>query len=416
MVEHVTIRQSSRLKQYIVTDGDWGKSVCFFVVNRALLNYNHPVGTVIFDGPFFLSLFNIDCCQFIDSKARLLYLRNMNLERWIKRTAWVSLVMVYLVIIAGSVVRMTGSGMGCPDWPKCFGFTIPPTNIDEVSWHAAEPYNAGRMIVRNDTLWVAQSTFVSGPSFEQSNWKPYDKHDYAIFNPMHTWVEFINRLIGALTGIPVLMLFILSFLFAVRHKKWFYWISSNATLFMLGFEAWLGKLVVDGNLIPGSITIHMLGSAVLIFLLLAIIRQSEVNINVLKTQRLLMFGGLFLLVSQIILGTQVRELVDDLLHSGVERGDALVGALPSIFTFHRSFSWLNVLIFLFWFRSMKKQTTAMKEVHVVGAMLFLQLLAGITLTYGGMPQAMQPVHLLSALIMLGAYWSAWVRTRTNAPA
>ena len=340
----------------------------------------------------------------------------MNLERWIKRTAWVSLVMVYLVIIAGSVVRMTGSGMGCPDWPKCFGLTIPPTNIDEVSWHAEEPYNAGRMIVRNDTLWVAQSTFVSGPTFDQSNWKPYDKHDYAIFNPMHTWVEFINRLIGALTGLPVLILFSLSLIFAFRNRKLYYFILSAATLFMLGFEAWLGKLVVDGNLIPGSITIHMLGSAVLIFLLLAIIRRSEVKIHVLKTQRLLMFGGLFLLVSQIIMGTQVRELVDDLLHSGVERGADLIGALPSIFTFHRSFSWLNVLIFLFWFRSMKKQTTVMKEVHVVGAMLFLQLLAGITLTYGGMPQAMQPVHLLSALIMLGAYWSAWVRTRTNAPA
>ena len=34
---------------------------------------------------------------------------------------WISLVLILLVFVAGSVVRTSGSGMGCPDWPKCFG-------------------------------------------------------------------------------------------------------------------------------------------------------------------------------------------------------------------------------------------------------------------------------------------------------
>src|SRR5690606_18867288 len=121
-------------------------------------------------------------------------------------TAKVALVLIYLVILAGALVRMTGSGMGCPDWPKCFGYYIPPTDIAELTWTPDREFEKGQVIIRNEQLLVAESDFTTGENFDVTNWRPYTKHDYAIFNPTHTWIEYINRLAGALAGLATLIM------------------------------------------------------------------------------------------------------------------------------------------------------------------------------------------------------------------
>ena len=70
-----------------------------------------------------------------------------------------SLVLVYLVISAGAVVRMTGSGMGCPDWPKCFGYLIPPKERAELDWKPHHQYKDGQVIIVEESLRVATDDF-----------------------------------------------------------------------------------------------------------------------------------------------------------------------------------------------------------------------------------------------------------------
>ena len=194
-----------------------------------------------------------------------------------KTTIITSFILVLLVIFAGSMVRMTGSGMGCPDWPKCFGYKIPPTTEKDVFWKSNFNYKKGVMILRNEKFYSAKIDFLSSNEFMSSNWLEYTKHDYNEFSVMNTWFEFINRFIGAIAGLSTLIMFLFSFSF-LKTKPGVTIMSFIVLLSML-FQAWLGKLVVDSNLSPYKITVHMLMAIVILSLIIFIYKKSDVKKN-----------------------------------------------------------------------------------------------------------------------------------------
>ncbi|WP_333596419.1 COX15/CtaA family protein [Schleiferia thermophila] len=331
--------------------------------------------------------------------------------RWFVRLILIEISLIYLVILAGSIVRATGSGMGCPDWPTCFGYLIPPTESHQVEFHPNQKYKKGAFIVHEDALYRARKTFVSGAEFSDSDWEKYSVHDYAIFNPVHTWIEFINRLLGALAGIPMLMIAVTSI--SLRKRLKIIPVLSFAGLFLLGLVAWLGKKVVDGNLIPHSITIHMLGAlailAVLITLLLLSRKTLKSDLTLDRTLRLWLGAAVFLTVVQIILGTQVREQVDLLNKElmGMNR-DSWLSTIGLTFYVHRSFSILIVIIngIIFWRN--KNIRKPLRLINVMIAILLTEILVGIVLAYLGLPAAAQPVHMILAALLFGVQFYLWL--------
>lgn len=315
-----------------------------------------------------------------------------------------TLILVYLVIAAGAVVRMTGSGMGCPDWPKCFGYLIPPTERTQLDWKPQQEYHKGEVIIVEEALRLAKVNFISSTTYDETNWEPYTKHDYAEFNPYHTWIEYINRLLGALSGLAVLLLFVSSLSHWRTNKK--IPLFALLTLLGIGFQAWLGKTVVDSNLLPLKITIHMSMALLLVAFIVLILFWSprkKKTFSVPKKVKYLAVFALGLTLIQIGMGTQVRQFIDIQMHQwNLSNAAVWLQQPPLLFYLHRSSSLfvLGVHVFLFTFFFKKKIFP--KSLQFVFLLIGLEILTGIVMYYGNFPFSSQPLHLLFASLLFGA--------------
>jgi cytochrome c oxidase assembly protein subunit 15 len=333
----------------------------------------------------------------------------------LKIFTWIVLINIYLVIVAGSIVRMSGSGMGCPDWPKCFGYLIPPTDQSQLEWKENHEFKKGQIIIQDNALVVANSNFKTTVSYNQSNWENYTKHDYAVFNVYHTWTEYINRLFGALLGLFALIMIY----FAARKwkiNKWFLGLSI-IQLFLIGFEAWLGKLTVDTNLDANMITYHMLGVTVMVvvqLLLLKLInrekKETKPDVNKLsQTIKYVTFIGIILMIIQIVLGTQVRQQTDVMMHSGLERG-LIPQGFDYVFYIHRSFSFLLVVVIGYLYLKLKSNSNFLKPLNYLVVFTVLEIIAGIILFYFGMQAFAQPIHIILSILIYGFFVELFLKT------
>lgn len=335
------------------------------------------------------------------------------MKKYFLTAAKTALVLVYLVILAGALVRMTGSGMGCPDWPKCFGYYIPPTEQKELEFTPNTSYDEGQVIIKNEGLLVAKSDFISTTTFSESDWEPYTKHDYAIFNAAHTWIEYINRLFGALAGLACVVTFILAFGYWKENKKIV--IYSFLVCVLMGFQAWLGKTVVDSVLNPVKITTHMLAAFLIVALQLYVIYVVSAKSTIRKYDKkfnITIVVVLLLTVVQVVLGTYVREFIDTVEKSGVPKELWLLK--PELtFYFHRSFSIVVFLANLYLLLRNKNLQLGFEKVNWIVRILLFEIISGVIMVYVDFPFGSQTLHLVLATFLFSVQFYLFLESKTK---
>ena len=304
-------------------------------------------------------------------------------------------------------MRSSGSGMGCPDWPKCFGRYIPPTSSADLPKDYKQKY-VDKRLAKNERF--AKTLDVFG----YSDLAKRIREDRSIlvpeeFNAGKTWTEYVNRLIGAVSGLFLLLSAVYSFSYWSASKR--IALLSVFNVILVGFQGWLGSIVVSTNLVAWIVTVHMLLALAILAIVIYTYHQARVVGNqVLKTSGLV-YGitivALLLSILQITFGTEVREKIDAVAtqFQGGYRSNWVVNA-GEIFSHHRDLAILvlvvNVMLYALIRKQFSRHSIHQQLMSFTFLIIMLQIVTGILLSYYSLPPFAQATHIVLASLIFGA--------------
>lgn len=329
--------------------------------------------------------------------------------RSFRRISLVTAIAVYFLILVGGIVRSTGAGMGCPDWPKCFGSWVPPTEVGQLPQNYQEVYLQKR-IEKNERF----VKLLHALGFDKKAEEIKQNKSILVegeFNAVKTWIEYLNRLTGAVIGLLVIATFIYSW--KLRKEDRLLPILSFANLVLVIFQGWIGSIVVSTNLLHWMITVHMVLALVIVCLLLYLhyrayklnhtLKRNVQNPNSLYRLLLVAF---VLMVIQVVWGTQVREEIDMI---AVQFGNLFrsewISHLGIDFIIHRSFSIVLLVIHLLFiykvYHASNRGASILKGSQFLVLLIFIEIVTGASMAYFGIPAFLQPIHLLVGSLIIG---------------
>ncbi len=301
-----------------------------------------------------------------------------------QKTALITIAVTFLLIFIGGLVRVTGAGLGCPDWPKCFGLWIPPTTAADLP-------------------------------------EAYDPDQFNVFK---TWMEYVNRLMGVMVGFLIVLTLFFSTRYIRRSPSVF--IGALAAFVLVLFQGWLGGQVVRSGLQSGMITIHMVIAVLILNVLVWTWFRSvkdrirlSIGFHARRSLIIILVALITVTFVQGVLGSQMREALEmvKVAYPALDRSMWLdqVGSIDMI---HRSFSWIVLcFVLLFQYMAIKHAGSTLLPLlaGLTTAATLLQILLGAGLVYLGIPPAAQVFHLLIAAFMIAVPFFALLYTLQSRP-
>ena len=278
------------------------------------------------------------------------------------KTINISLILALIVVILGAYTRLADAGLGCPDWPGCYGELLVP---DVISSEYERPLDVAK-----------------------------------------AWKEMVHRYAASILGLSILVIFLLAVFRKTEREQSIK--LPTALLLLVGFQGALGMWTVTEQVHPGIVTMHLFGgfstTTLLFWLFLNQRPQPKIGQPVLKRHKLILIVVTALLIFQIFLGgwTSTNYAA---LSCGEYFPTCLGEMWPEDMDFKNAYYWGELGVD-YEFGILENQTrTAIQMVHRVGAIVVTVAILSLCFVLENYPTLRRNIivvlGLLSAQVALG---------------